>query len=277
MMHGRCAESARMMYWTPNKYIYEFSYANEVALEECRKRNIDVMFGWEMIEVKRTEVGEKVAIFRNVDTHEVIEKSFFTAMINPPSNAHKMLTDVPNLCDASGGVDINKYTMQHKHYENIFAFGDCIGGQTTRTYTATMAQSPIVKQNVLNYLQGKDCNAIYDGYSYMPLYLGHSYCTAFSHLHDFAPAPRNHMVPHFGIFSRYYFGKQIGSSAKESEAYSDGKKNHGPPNFHYSANYDDLEHSEILAAKGVTPEEVRHPNALNRIENYVAPEIAAGH
>merc|ERR1712160_138108 len=120
-------------------------------------------------------------------------------------------------------------------------------------------------------------DAIYDGYSYMPLYLGHSYCTAFSHLHDFQPAPRNHMVPHFGIFSRYYFGKQIGSSAKESEAYSDGKKNHGPPNFHYSANYDDLEHSEILAAKGVTPEEVRHPNALNRIENYVAPEIAAGH
>merc|ERR1711957_186504 len=43
------------------------------------------------------------------------------------------------------------------------------------------------------------------------------------------------------------------------------------------ADEDDLEHSEILAAKGVTPEEVRHPNALNRIENYVAPEIAAGH
>jgi hypothetical protein len=70
-----------MQYWTPNKFIYEFSYANEVALEECAKRNIDVMFGWEMTEVRRTETGEKIAIFRNVDTNEVIEKSFFTAMI----------------------------------------------------------------------------------------------------------------------------------------------------------------------------------------------------
>ena len=101
-----------MQYWTPNKYIYEFGYANEVALEECRKRNIDVMFGWEMTEVKRTDVGEKVAIFRNVDTNEVIEKSFFTAMINPPSTPHSFLTEVPNMCDNRGGVDINKYTMQ---------------------------------------------------------------------------------------------------------------------------------------------------------------------
>ena len=266
-----------MQYWTPNKYIYEFGYANEVALEECRKRNIDVMFGWEMTEVKRTDVGEKVAIFRNVDTNEVIEKSFFTAMINPPSNPHSFLTEVPNMCDARGGVNINKYTMQHSHYENIFAFGDCIGGNTTRTYTAAMAQSPVVKHNVLEYLHGRDCNAIYDGYSYMPMYLGHSYCTAFSHLHDFEPAPKNHMVPHYGIFSRYYFGKQISSSAKEAAAYSDGAKNHGPPHFHYSALHDDLDHNELLAAKGISADEVRHTNAHARIESYVAPEITAEH
>ena len=198
-------------------------------------------------------------------------------MINPPSNPHSFLTEVPNMCDARGGVNINKYTMQHSHYENIFAFGDCIGGNTTRTYTAAMAQSPVVKHNVLEYLHGRDCNAIYDGYSYMPMYLGHSYCTAFSHLHDFEPAPKNHMVPHYGIFSRYYFGKQISSSAKEAAAYSDGAKNHGPPHFHYSALHDDLEHNELLAAKGISADEVRHPNAHARIESYVAPEITAEH
>lgn len=266
-----------MQYWTPNKYIYEFSYANDVAFEECAKRNIEVMFGWEMIEVKRSEVGEKIAVFRNVDTNEEIEKPFFSAMINPPSETHQVLKDVPHLCDANGGVDVNKYTLQHKHYENIFAFGDCIGGNTTRTQTAAMSQEPIVKNNVLNYLHGKDCNAIWDGYSYMPMYLGHSYCTAFSHLHDFEPAPRNHMVPHYGIFSRMYFGRQIKTSQKEAEAFSDGKKNHGPPHFHYAASFDELEHSELLAAKGLTPDEVRHSNALNRIESYVAPEVVPHH
>ena len=73
--------------------------------------------------------------------------------------------------------------------------------------------------------------------------------------HDFEPAPRNHMVPHYGIFSRYYFGKQISSSAKEAAAYSNGDKNHGPPHFHYTALHDPLEHNELLAAKGITADE----------------------
>lgn len=70
------SQGARIQYWTPNKEIYKFSYANEVALDECHKRGIDVMFGWEMLEVKKTEIGEKIAIFRNVDTGEVIERPF---------------------------------------------------------------------------------------------------------------------------------------------------------------------------------------------------------
>jgi hypothetical protein len=43
---------ARIQYWTPNKEIYRFPYANEVALDECHKRGIDVMLGYEMLEVK---------------------------------------------------------------------------------------------------------------------------------------------------------------------------------------------------------------------------------
>lgn len=34
-LQGRSAKNARIQYWTPNKQIYEFPYANEVALDEC--------------------------------------------------------------------------------------------------------------------------------------------------------------------------------------------------------------------------------------------------
>ena len=33
---GLASENARIQYWTPNKEIYRFPYANEIALEECR-------------------------------------------------------------------------------------------------------------------------------------------------------------------------------------------------------------------------------------------------
>jgi len=43
--------------------------------------------------------------------------------------------------------------------------------------TAAQAQNSIVKNNVLRFLDGKEVNAIYDGYVYMPLLLGQSYST----------------------------------------------------------------------------------------------------
>jgi hypothetical protein len=60
-------------------------YADEVAQDECHKRGIDVMLGWEMTKVHYSEIGEKIATMRNVDTGETIEHPFMHANINPPS------------------------------------------------------------------------------------------------------------------------------------------------------------------------------------------------
>ena len=87
-IHGRSSANARIQYCTPNKEIYKFPYANEVALDECHKRGIDVMFGWEMTKVHYDQYGQKIATFRNVDNGEVIEKPFSHANINPPSKPH---------------------------------------------------------------------------------------------------------------------------------------------------------------------------------------------
>lgn len=85
---GRAAQGARIQYWTPNKEIFAFPYANEVALDECYKRGVEVMFGWEMLKVHETDAGEKIATFRNVDTGDLLEKPFTGANINPPSGPY---------------------------------------------------------------------------------------------------------------------------------------------------------------------------------------------
>lgn len=206
-MLGSASAGARIQYWTPNKYIYAFPYANEVALEECHKRGIEVLFGWELLSV-RQDAHTKVATFKNVDTGKTIEKDFVGASINPPSKQHKFLLDA-GVCDKQGMVDVNRYTLQHRTFENIFAIGDCISGNTTRTYTGAIRQNPIVKHNVLSFLEGHECNAIYDGYQYMPLYLGTNYGAGFSHLHDFEPASTNDSIPHYGIFSNLYFNYML--------------------------------------------------------------------
>lgn len=131
-LHGISSAGARIQYWTPNKEIYQFPYANEVALDECHKRGIDLMLGWEMVKLSTDEIGQKIATFKNVDTGEVVDKPFTMANINPTSAPHQELLD-SGIADGSGLVDVNPYTLQHQRFENIFAYGDCIKGETTRT------------------------------------------------------------------------------------------------------------------------------------------------
>jgi len=186
--------------------------------------------------------------------------------INPPSKGHDYLAEA-GLTDAHGGLDVNKYTLQHKKYENIFGFGDAVGFNTTRTMNAAMAQCPVIKNNVLRFMQGKDVNGVYDGYSYQGLVLGTDKMTGFSHLHDFEPTATNHWCPHFGLPATLYFHYSLTQCHKASVAYTDFQKNHGPPSKGYPKEYDELEHNEYLQAHGIEAEDVRHPAAQARLEN----------
>lgn len=108
-------------------------------------------------------------------------------------------------------------------------------------------------------MDDKECNAVYDGYSYQSMWLGCSYATNFSHMHDFEPATLNHTVPHYGIFSRLYFTYMLDAVKNQDKGYTSFKKDQGPPNKTYSQEYDELEHNDYLASKSIDPESVRHP------------------
>jgi len=68
------------------------------------------MFGWEMIKVHETSVGEKIATFKNVDTGDILEKPFMHANINPTSRPHQNLIDA-GITNSDGLIDVNPYTL----------------------------------------------------------------------------------------------------------------------------------------------------------------------
>ena len=214
------------------------------------------MFGWEMIKVHFNEYGEKIATFKNVDSGEVMEHPFMHMNINPPSKPHAELVEA-GITDSTGLVDVNPYTLQHGRFENIFAFGDCIKGATTRTQHAAHAQHPVVKHNVTQFMDGKELNAVYDGYTYMPFYLSHSNANNFQHYYDFEPATNNHWVPSFGLFSQRYFHSQMKSNLKQGESLTSFKKDNGPPHGWFNAIYDPLEANEYLLEKKVDIEALK--------------------
>jgi hypothetical protein len=117
-------------------------------------------------------------------------------------------------------------------------------------------------------MEGKELNAIYDGYTYMPFYLGHSYASNFQHYHDYEPHSLNHAVPHYGIFSYWYFGRQIKQQMKMGEKYTSFKKTHGPPYYEFNPRYVPLEHNDYLQRRGIPAHEVRQFEPKVRIAHH---------
>lgn len=241
-------QGSRVIYISPNKSIMPFAYANEVCLDECHKRGIEVHLGWEMVSIQEDDCGNKTMTLRNVDTGEVTEKGFTAATVNPTSQPHQWLVDA-GVTDSMGMVDVNKYTLQHRKYENIFAFGDCIAGDLTRTMSAVIGQAPVVKNNMLRYLKGQEANGIWDGFSQQVLHLGTRQSTIFSHRHEFEPTTMNHWAVHFGPLSSFYQRLSARQQLNAGDHYLNYKKSHGAPHNNWPQAFDELEHNEYLLSK----------------------------
>lgn len=51
-------------------------------------------------------------------------------------SAAPVVRSCPQLADAAGFLDVNKNTLQHKTFPNIFGIGDCTNAPTAKTAAA---------------------------------------------------------------------------------------------------------------------------------------------
>jgi sulfide:quinone oxidoreductase len=71
--------------------------------------------------------------------------------------------------DANGYVDIDKHTMQHVRYPNIFSLGDAGSSPNSKTGAAIRKQAPVVVDNIDAFLNNRPPRAQYHGYASCPL------------------------------------------------------------------------------------------------------------
>jgi sulfide:quinone oxidoreductase len=71
--------------------------------------------------------------------------------------------------DADGYVDINKHTMQHMRYPNVFSLGDAGSSPNSKTGAAIRKQAPVVVHNIDAFLKKQPLPASYNGYSSCPI------------------------------------------------------------------------------------------------------------
>lgn len=51
-------------------------------------------------------------------------------------------------------MDVNKETLQHTKYANVFGIGDCTNIPTSKTAAAAFSQAPVVAHNLTQLYKG---------------------------------------------------------------------------------------------------------------------------
>ena len=92
--------------------------------------------------------------------------------VTPPQSAPDFIKNSP-LANAGGWVDVDKNTLQHVKYANIFSLGDASGLPTSKTGAAIRKQAPVVVANLLSLIESQSFGASYTGYTSCPLLTGY--------------------------------------------------------------------------------------------------------
>lgn len=133
-----------------------------------RRYGIKVHYGSEVTEV-RPEAREVVVT--DLGTGGRTTLPYDVAHLVPPQSAPDWIKRGPlaGADDPAGYVEIDKYTMRHVRYPDVWALGDAGSSPNSKTGAAVRKQAPVLVENLLATLDGREPEAAYDGYASCPL------------------------------------------------------------------------------------------------------------
>jgi len=144
-------------------------YAKELN-KICDERELTRKFNHNLIGI---EQYKREATFKNLTNEEEVTVPYDFLHVVPPQGPHDFLKNSP-IVNEAGFVDVDKETLQHTKYKNIFSLGDASSIPTSKTAAAICGQYPTLVQNLLSHKNGEEMTAKYWGYTACPLTTGYN-------------------------------------------------------------------------------------------------------
>lgn len=128
-----------------------------------RERGVNALFQHDLV-----EVDGNTAVFARPDGQDKVRKHFDFLHAVPKMGAPAFVSQSA-LANAAGFVDVDDATTRHKKFDNVWSAGDASSLPTSKTAAAVTAQAPVLVRNLLQTMEGKQPDAVYDGYTSCPL------------------------------------------------------------------------------------------------------------
>ena len=133
----------------------------------------------------------KTATIANIDTSETFQIRFDMAHVVPPQSAPDWIKQSPLADQENPGkyVKVDKHTLRHTEFPEIFALGDCTTTPNSKTGAAVRKQAPVLVENLLAAMKNAPATASYDGYASCPLVASRSTCIMAEFNYDMQRTP----------------------------------------------------------------------------------------
>ena len=91
---------------------------------------------------------------------------------------------------AEGWLEVDKSTLRHVRYRNVFGVGDIAGVPKGKTAASVKWQVPVAVDHIVAEIAGKTSDALYTGYTSCPLItrLGRAMLVEFDYQNNLVPS-----------------------------------------------------------------------------------------
>lgn len=162
-------ERSQIIFTSPLPNIFAVDRYRRTLEEVVKRKQIICHFREELIEIRG---DRREAVFRNLDSGETITRNYDMLHVTPPMGPPTFIAKSP-LADNDGWVDVDRATLQHKKFVNVFGIGDCSNLPTSKTGAAIRKQAPVAVANLIAAINGQPMTKKYNGYTSCPLVTGY--------------------------------------------------------------------------------------------------------
>lgn len=178
-------EKCNVLFYSGDAVIFKARKYADALTRVIESRGMQTRFQHNLAELRPQS---REAVFHNLadGNKEVIQK-YDLIHVTPPMSAPDVIKKSP-LANAAGWVDVDKATLRHARFANVFSCGDASSLPTSKTGAAIRKQAPVLVANLLAAMKQQQPGASYDGYTSCPLVTGYGKLILAEFDYDLKPA-----------------------------------------------------------------------------------------
>jgi sulfide:quinone oxidoreductase len=171
--HG-ILDKADIHFYSGGAVIFGVKKYAETLNKVIQRYGIKTHFKHNLVEIR---ANEKKAIFETEQDGQKVQvvENYEFIHVTPPQSAPDVVRTSPlAVPDSPGGwLDVDKGTLRHNRYKNVFGIGDNTSTPNAKTGAAIRKQAPVLVENLYRSITGQQMDAMYNGYGSCPLVTGY--------------------------------------------------------------------------------------------------------